>query len=123
MDFPTTAAFLGAALFASINVFARFDYWVQPGYLKLSWHILWIVPFLRSSVPLESIEQVIRFDPLRHSLRYFRPFGRPFSTQGALVVRSRRVPIYCSPRSFEEFRAMVLSAKEAHLAETASADS
>jgi hypothetical protein len=98
-------------LFCAINIFARFEYWIEAGRLNASWRVLWIVPFLRLSVPLESIHRVARFR-LYDALRLYRPFGRPFAREGTLVFRSgSRRPIYCSPQSFDAFRSMIESAQ------------
>jgi hypothetical protein len=107
-----TASLLLAGIFAVLNVFARFDYWVEGRRFRASWRILGIIPLLSLSVPLDSVDQVIRFRLMHDGWRYFRPFGRPFSPNGAPIVRSGlHSPIYCSPRSFDHFQEMIISAK------------
>ncbi|MAG29750.1 MAG: hypothetical protein CL908_02515 [Deltaproteobacteria bacterium] len=109
------AALLLVTLFSVTNIFARFEYWVEGSMLPASWHILWVVPLLPTSILIDSIRDVVRFRPLRDSFRAFRSFGRPFSRQGTLVIRKGKPsrPIYRSPQSFAEFRHMIAAARGA----------
>jgi hypothetical protein len=110
---PVTALI---ALFVILNVAARFRYTIEGEYLVARWFVLWRVPIQRSRVKLTRISSIDRFSWKRDAVKYFRPFGRPFSREGAIIRFSgMRAPMYVSPDDFEGFRRHVLDAQQAVL--------
>jgi hypothetical protein len=104
------------ALFVVVNVAARFRYTIEGEYLVARWFVLWVVPFQKSRVKLTKISSIDRFSWKSDALRYFRPFGRPFSREAAIIRFSgMRGPMFVSPDDFEQFRQNVLQAREAIL--------
>lgn len=110
---PVTALI---ALFVILNVAARFRYTIEGEYLIARWFVLWGIPLQKSKVKLNRISSIDRFSWKRDAIRYFRPFGRPFSSEGAIIrFNGMRLPMYVSPDDFERFRRTVLDAREAVL--------